>query len=285
MAEDKDATILTYPDMMRVPADGTSLEQKKAAGADIRPVGSALDVLRTALTLKNRRVIFLAVGFETTAPATAILAQEARKKKLKNLLIYCGHKTIPQALSVLGKDRDLAIDGFLLPGHVSVIIGVEGYRPILRSIRRPGVICGFEPLDILCAIYKIIIAVNKKAAVVENAYGRVVRKEGNLRAKRLLRDVFVQKDSLWRGLGVIPGSGYFLRPAYSALDAQRVYGLKEALAKKMGRDGCVCADVLKGKKIPAACVHFGKRCTPSSPLGPCMVSREGTCRSFYDYKI
>lgn len=281
MAAEKNVTIATYPDMLRVPAGGVSLQDLRAGGADIRPVNSALEVLDIARELKNRTVVFLAVGFETTAPATALLAQKARQEKMRNLKIYSAHKTIPRALLSLGQDRTLCLDGFLLPGHVSVVIGVQGYRQVMRSLRLPGVITGFEPLDILSAIAVIIDAARHHKALLENGYRRVVREAGNVKARSLLREVFASKDSLWRGLGVIPKSGLFLRPPYDSLDARRAFGLKEEEGRQ-GRNDCLCAGVLTGKIEPSACRSFGRQCTPRKPLGPCMVSREGTCRAFFE---
>ncbi len=282
MAADKNVTIATYPDMLRVPAGGISLQDLKAKGADVRAVNSALEVLEIARGSKDRMVVFLAVGFETTAPATGILVQRAYREKIKNVKVYSAHKTIPPALMSLGKDRALCLDGFLLPGHVSVVIGVEGYRRLMRSLRLPAVITGFEPLDILSAIGIIVDAARHRKVVLENGYGRVVSPGGNPKAKALLKEVFTSKDSLWRGLGVIPGSGLFLRKPYDSLDARRVFGLKEEAGYQAQGSGCRCAGVLTGKIEPVACRHFGKQCTPQRPLGPCMVSREGTCRAFFE---
>ncbi|QAT17629.1 [NiFe] hydrogenase metallocenter assembly protein HypD [Candidatus Velamenicoccus archaeovorus] len=281
MAADKNVTIATYPDMLRVPADGMSLQDLKAKGADVRAVNSALEVLEIARESEGRTVVFLAVGFETTAPATAILAQRARRERIKNLKIYSAHKTIPPALLSLGRDKELCLDGFLLPGHVSVVIGVQGYRRAMRSLRLPAVVTGFEPLDILSAILTIVDAARHRKAVLRNGYGRVVREGGNPKAVSLLKEVFVSKDSLWRGLGVIPGSGLFLRKPYDSLDARRTFSLRQEDECRLD-NGCRCAGVLTGKIEPSACRYFGKQCIPQKPLGPCMVSREGTCRAFFE---
>ncbi len=282
MAAEKNVTIATYPDMLRVPAGGASLQDLRAGGADIRPVNSALEVPDIARGLKNRTVVFLAVGFETTAPATGILIQRAYREKIGNLRVYSAHKTIPPALMSLGKDKALCLDGFLLPGHVSAVIGVEGYRQVMRSLHLPAVITGFEPLDILSAIGTIVDAARHRQAILENGYSRVVRPGGNPKAKALIKEVFVSKDSLWRGLSVIPGSGLFLRKPYDSLDARRTFGLKEEDGYQAQDSGCRCAGVLTGRIEPVACRHFGKQCSPQKPLGPCMVSREGTCRAFFE---
>jgi hydrogenase expression/formation protein HypD len=282
MAAEKNVTIATYPDMLRVPADGISLQDLKAKGADIRAINSALEVLEMARRLRDRMVVFLAVGFETTAPATGILVQRAYREKIRNMRVYSAHKTIPPALMSLGEDKALCLDGFLLPGHVSVVIGLEGYRSSMRSLRLPAVITGFEPLDILSAIGMIVDAARRRKAILENGYSRVVRPCGNPKAQSLLKEVFVPKDSLWRGLGVIPGSGLFLRKPYDFFDARRAFGLEEEDSHRSQDSSCLCAGVLTGKIEPLACRHFGKQCSPQKPLGPCMVSREGTCRAFFE---
>ncbi|MFA5039394.1 MAG: hydrogenase formation protein HypD [Candidatus Omnitrophota bacterium] len=285
LARRKNMTLATYADMLRVPAAGTSLEGARGLGADIRVVTSALDVLKMAKALPARQVVFLAVGFETTAPGTALLAKAAKKEGLKNLRIYSGHKTIPQALMALGSDKGLKLDGFILPGHVSVITGLSAYKEVSRLTRLPSVVCGFEPMDILTGIYRIVEAVVLKKPILGNAYERVVRPQGNARARRILNEVFVSRDSVWRGLGVIPGSGLFFRHGYSFLDAALAFGLKESADKKSAALGCLCADVLKGKTAPARCPYFGRACSPLSPKGPCMVSREGSCRTHFECRV
>ena len=284
LSRDKGLILATYPDMLRVPVDKTSLEEERARGADIRSVDSALQALKLAEREKNKEVVFLAVGFETTAPGTALIAEAARKGKIKNLSIYSAHKTIPEALWILGKDKDLEIDGFLLPGHVSAIIGVSGYRSVIKKIGIPSVISGFEPLDILLSLYKIIRAVNERKAILENEYTRIVASEGNQKARRLLVAVFNKTDSFWRGLGVIPKSGFALKSEFKAWDAEKKFGLKSMTVDEDSKVSCRCADVLKGKIEPQMCPYFAKECTPATPQGPCMVSREGTCRTFFEYR-
>jgi hydrogenase expression/formation protein HypD len=287
LARRRHIVIATYPDMLRVPVDGESLETARSVGADIRGVNSALEALDLARRLPKKEVVFLAVGFETTAPGTAIALETVKKEKLKNFSIYSAHKTIPEALIALGKDRELALNGFLLPGHVSAIIGVSGYAQVFKKMALSSVITGFESSDILLAIYYIVKAVNDGRPILVNEYTRIVQDKGNMRAKILLKKVFVQKDSVWRGLGVVRNSGLFVRSGYSDFDAQNRYKLKNE-AKSAGSahasHGCKCADVLKGKIAPTQCPSFGKACTPLAPKGPCMVSREGTCRSYYEYK-
>jgi hydrogenase expression/formation protein HypD len=277
-------TLATYPDMLRVPVDGTSLEEERARGADIRSVNSALETLDLAKRAGNREVIFLAVGFETTAPGTAIAVRMAKKEKIKNLSIYSAHKTIPEALWVLGKDKDLAISGFLLPGHVSAIIGVSGYRPVIKKIGIPSVISGFESLDILLSLYKIIKAVNSKKIILENEYKRVVTAGGNRKAQHLLSAVFEKRDGFWRGLGAISRSALVLKKEYRQWDAEIKFDLKRVNVSEDSKLSCRCAEVLKGKIKPLQCPYFAKKCTPQTPQGPCMVSHEGTCRTFFEYR-
>ena len=283
LLKNKKVLLATYQDMLRVPVDTTSLEKERSRGADIIGVNSALEALDLAKRSKDREVIFLGVGFETTAPGTAIVVKAASKEKVKNFSVYSAHKTIPGALLALCRDKDLALDGFLLPGHVSAILGLDGYRAVMKKINLTSVITGFEALDILLSIYKIVRAVNEKKPILENEYTRIVAKEGNSKAKALLKEVFEKKDGFWRGLGVIKDSELAIRYKFRAQDASVKFSLKK---EQMGRGksvACRCADVLKGKIAPAQCQFFGKACTPQAPQGPCMVSREGTCRSYYEY--
>lgn len=276
--------VATYSDMLRVPVDGTSLEDARSGGADIRGVNSALEALDLARRFKTKEVVFLAVGFETTAPGTAIAVKTASEEKIHNFSVYSAHKTIPEALFALGKDKDLEINGFLLPGHVSAIIGLDGYKPVMKKLGIPSVISGFESLDILLSIYEIVKAVNSGIAVLKNEYSRIVADRGNPKAKALLAEVFQKSDGLWRGLGVIKASALLLRKKYKGFDASSRFALKKETEKKGATVKCRCAEVLKGKIKPQECPYFEKACTPQTPLGPCMVSREGTCRSYFEYK-
>jgi len=284
LASDPRIIIATYHDMLRVPVDKMSLEKARAQGADVRGVVSALDALALARRNPGREVVFLGVGFETTAPATAVAILIAKKEGLKNFSVYGAHKTIPGALELLARDKTLALDGFLLPGHVSVIIGKVGYAAGSFRLKKPSVICGFEALDILYAILRIVVAVREGAVLFENAYSRIVHDEGNPRARRVLNRVFKPADGVWRGLGIIKGSALDIRPAYRCFDAQARFCLKDERRIAAKRpSGCRCADVLKGKIEPKQCRLFRKRCTPAEPFGACMVSREGTCRSAYEH--
>jgi hydrogenase expression/formation protein HypD len=284
LAKHKDVVVATYPDMLRVPTEAGSLEDVRSGGSDIRGVNSAPEALELAVSFPKKEVVFLGVGFETTAPGTAIALETAKKEKIKNFSVYSAHKTIPEALIALGCDRDLALDGFLLPGHVSAIIGVAGYRAVIKKIKLASVIAGFEPVDILLAVLKIVRAVNAGTPILENEYTRIVNNDGNRLAKKLLNKVFVHADSVWRGLGIIRGSGLRIRRTFGSFDAQKKFGLDEERPDESLTGACRCAEVLKGKMTPKQCPFFAKRCTPLSPKGPCMVSREGTCRSYFEYK-
>jgi hydrogenase expression/formation protein HypD len=277
-------TVATYSDMLRVPFDGMSLEVLRAKGADIVGVNSALEALDVAKNFSRKEVVFLGVGFETTAPGTAIAVQMAQKERVKNFSVYSAHKTIPEALLALGRDKDLKLDGFLLPGHVSAILGLIGYRSVMKKIGLSSVVSGFEALDILFSIYKIVRSVNHKTCILENEYSRIVGAQGNPKAKKILEEVFEKKDGFWRGLGVIKDSELALRSRYKIFDAAKKFSLASEKETKERAAKCRCADVLKGKISPQLCRFFGKSCTPEAPLGPCMVSQEGTCRAFFEYR-
>ncbi|HQP91515.1 MAG TPA: hydrogenase formation protein HypD [Candidatus Omnitrophota bacterium] len=282
LSKKDDVIIATYPDMIRVPSKAGSLEKARSEGSSIRQVNSAIEALKLAQKYPEKEIVFLAVGFETTSPGTAIALRAAKERKIRNFSVYCAHKTIPEALMYLAESGDVELDGFLLPGHVSVIIGMDGYKTAFNKMRLPSVISGFEPLDIMWAIYRIILSVNSHRPVLENAYKRIVRDSGNARAKAVLKKVFYKSDSFWRGLGVIKKSGLSLNPCFKEFDAIPKFSLKE---KGTGSFSCKCASVLKGLINPAQCVHFCKTCSPESPKGPCMVSKEGTCRAYYENKI
>ncbi|HAJ56455.1 MAG TPA: hydrogenase formation protein HypD [Candidatus Omnitrophica bacterium] len=284
LAKNRNIIVATYPDMLRVPVEGGSLEAARSEGADVRGVNSALEALDLAVRSAKREVVFLGVGFETTAPGTAIALEAAKKDKIRNFSVYSAHKTIPEALIALGRDKGLALDGFLLPGHVSAIIGMEGYRSVAKKVGLASVIAGFEPVDILLAILKIVKAANVGATILENEYTRIVTKSGNKQAQRLLKKVFIQTDSIWRGLGVISGTGLSIRGAFGGFDANKKFELPKEKVDKALAGGCLCAEVLKGRITPQQCPLFAKRCTPLSPKGPCMVSREGTCRAYFEFR-
>ena len=281
LAEVPGVILTTFGDMLRVPGSRSSLQQARAAGADVRIVYSPLDAVRLAQATPDRQVIFLAVGFETTSPAVAGALVEAKRLGVTNFSAFSAHKVVPPALKVLLESRETRIDGFLCPGHVSAIIGAAPYEFVAREYGVPCVIAGFEPLDILQAIDALVAQIEAGLARVENQYRRAVRWDGNPAARRTLAEVFEPRDAGWRGIGVIPLSGLKLRPEYGELDAARRFPVETPPAHEPV--GCLCGAVLRGVKEPPDCKLFGKGCTPEHPVGPCMVSTEGTCAAWYQY--
>lgn len=276
-----DVTLATFGDLMRVPGSGSSLQQEKAQDADVRVVYSALDAVKLAQENPDRQVVFLGVGFETTTPTIAAALLSAQQKQLNNFSIYCAHKTVPMALNALMSNPQVKIDGFLMPGHVSVIIGLNAYLPFFNQFRTPSVVAGFEPVDILRGILELVNMIDKKEPGLRNAYPRAVNDQGNLKAQEILDQVFEPCDAHWRGLGIIPGSGLSIRPEFKAFDAARRFGLD--IIETPEPKGCACGEILSGMKTPSQCALFRKKCTPMNPVGPCMVSSEGTCAAHYHF--
>lgn len=282
LAKDNDYIVVTFGDMMKVPGSNSSLEQERARGADIRLVYSSLDALSIAHENPNKRVVFFAVGFETTSPTIASCIQEVYSQKVNNFYIISAHKLIPPAIQALLELGEVKVDGFILPGHVSTIIGPKPYEFITKKYHIPCVIAGFEPLDILQSIYMLLKQRHEGRAEVEIQYKRCVHPEGNLRALSILNEVFEVCSSSWRGMGIIPKSGLQLKQRYFEFDAKRKFGIQieeDSEEKK----GCLCGAILRGVNSPSECSHFGKSCTPVNPIGPCMVSSEGTCATYYKY--
>lgn len=273
--------VATFGDLMRVPGSSSSLQKERADGADIRVVYSTFDALDIACRNPSRSVVFLAVGFETTAPTIAAAVKEAKRKKIHNFYIISAHKIIPPAMEALLGGGDLAIDGFICPGHVSVIIGADAYQPVAEKYHIPCLVAGFEPVDILQAIYMLVSQIEEGKAVVDIQYRRAVNFTGNKKALDLLSEVFETGDAPWRGLGTIPNSGLRLRNGYQAFDAEKKFDLTAPKAKD--HPGCSCGDILRGIKTPPDCALYRKVCTPFQPYGPCMVSTEGTCAAYYKY--
>jgi len=282
LARRPQVTLATFGDMVRVPGSGTSLERERAQGADVRIVYSSLDAVNLAEAMPDRNVVFLAVGFETTAPGTALAIAEAERRGLTNFLILSAHKVVPPALSALLADEKTALDGFILPGHVSAILGLEAYRFIAEKHRRACVVTGFEPEDILQALLMLLMQTAANTPGVENQYARVVRPEGNPAARQLLEKYFEVCDTEWRGLGTLPASGLRLRRQYAAWDATAVLGARIGTAAEP--PGCLCGEVLRGRVEPEQCPLFGVRCAPLTPVGACMVSSEGTCAAHFKYR-
>lgn len=278
--------IATFGDMMRVPGTDSSLEKEKTKGADVRVVYSTLEALNMAKEHPDKSVIFLGVGFETTAPTIAAAILSAKKQKLKNFFIFSSHKLIPPAMEALLEGGDLNLDGFLCPGHVSTVIGARPYEFIAKRYRIPCCVAGFEPLDMLEGIYLLVKQVVQEKAEVGNQYRRSVRYEGNLKAQEIMQEVFKVADCEWRGLGIIPKSGLKIRKRYSQFDAEVKFpNVKYQIDTKQEKTkGCICGLILKGTKIPLDCPLFAKLCNPENPVGACMVSSEGTCSAYYKYR-
>jgi hydrogenase expression/formation protein HypD len=272
----------TFGDMLRVPGTGRrSLEKQRAAGADIRVVDSSAECLALASENPGREVIFMGIGFETTSPAAASVVKTARKQGLENFSILSVHKVIPPALEALIADPNLSVDGFMLPGHVSTILGSAAYA-LIPTHGRAGVITGFEAVDILEGIFMILGQIIDGSKRVEIQYSRGVKEEGNATARAILAEVFECADSPWRGLGVIADSGLVFRQGYREFDALARFEVPPIDSHEIA--GCRCGDVLKGILAPPECPHFRKGCSPRNPLGPCMVSTEGTCAAYYKYQ-
>jgi hydrogenase expression/formation protein HypD len=269
-------TIATFGDLVRVPSSKGSLEEAMADGCDVRVIYSPRDLLALGKELRGRRVVFLAIGFETTAPGVAATILES--EKVGNILFLVGHKLIPPAIEALLSAEEVNLDGLILPGHVSAIIGQEPYGFVSERFGIPGVIAGFTPLDVLAAIAEILQQLVFGSPKVVNNYGRVVRPEGNPRAREVMASVFEPCDGVWRGLGEIRGSGLRLRTPWRDLDASR---LVTEVVETVEPKGCRCGDVLKGLLDPPECPLFGLHCTPEGPRGPCMVSSEGACGAWY----
>lgn len=275
------ATLVTFGDLMRVPGSSSSLHQEKAKGGDIRVVLSPLDAVTIAQGEQDRVVIFFGVGFETTSPAIAVAAKEAKRKRLSNFFLLSSQRLIPPAMRALLSSGKGRIDGFILPGHVSVIIGRSPYLFIAREFRLPGVITGFESLDILEGLYMLLRQCREGRAEIEIQYIRAVREQGNRRALEIMGEVFEPVDVRWRGLGMIPASGLRLKQEFADMDASRAFDIHSE--EKADPPGCLCGEMLQGLKIPPECRLFGNRCTPEDPVGPCMVSSEGSCAAYYKY--
>ena len=274
-------TICTYGDMVPVPGGGGSLEQQRGRGADVVVVYSARDALTYAQDHPDRQVVFLAVGFETSAPATAAAVLEADRKRVGNFFILPGHKRVVPALAALLSGGDAAVDGLMCPGHVSVIIGAGAYRPIAEEYGRPCVIAGFEPPQLALGIGHLVEQVAGGRAEVENVYGVAVTEGGNAVARRWIEEVFEPAPAVWRAMGEIPDSGLELRGKYRRFDAAGRLDL--TIGPDYEPPGCLCGQVIQGKADPADCPLWGKVCSPTHPVGPCMVSSEGTCAAWYKY--
>ncbi|MCL4458398.1 MAG: hydrogenase formation protein HypD [Chloroflexi bacterium] len=281
LATEPGVILVTYGDMLKVPGTRSSLQQERARGADIRVVYSVSDALQIAADNPAKMIVFLGVGFETTVPNAALSVLEAQKRKIKNYLVLSIHKLIGPPLRALLEAGEVQLNGFILPGHVSTIIGARPYEFIASDYNVSGVITGFEPLDILQAIYMLVQQVRDGSSKIEIQYRRAVSWEGNRVAQMVIDEVFEPADATWRGLGVIPQSGLRLREKFAAFDADHVFAVETDFSREPA--GCRCGEILRGVEIPSRCSLFATVCTPEQPVGPCMVSSEGTCSTYYQY--
>jgi len=275
-----DVTLMTFGDMLKVPGSSSSLAAEKAAGADVRLVYSATDAVEFARRHPDRTVVFFAIGFETTAPTCAAAVLDAAEAGLDNFLVVSACKVLPPALEALASG-ELRLDGFVCPGHVSVVTGFDIYRSVVEDHHIPCVITGFEPVDILKAILMLAEQAVAGEARIENEYSRVVRPEGNRIAQQVIAEVFEAVDSEWRGIGSIPESGLAIRGQFNRYDA--LSRLPVEVEPTRDAPGCICGDVLRGVSTPLDCALFADACTPAHPVGACMVSSEGTCAAYYKY--
>jgi len=281
LAEEKGVILCSFGDMLRVPGSKKSLLEAKASGADVRILYSPLEAVKLAKESPQKEVVFFAVGFETTAPANALSVIHAQREGLKNYSILTSHVLVPPAIEAVMNDESTAIQGFLAAGHVCTIMGIDEYYPISEKYRVPLVVTGFEPVDLVQGIYMTIKQLEEGKTEVENQYGRVVKPEGNPEARKVIESVFRVCDREWRGIGVIPNSGYELRDEFAEFDANVKFDTKIEKAEESKE--CIAGLVLKGIKKPHECSQFGKKCTPTSPLGAPMVSSEGACAAYYHF--
>lgn len=275
--------IATFGDMIRVPGTDSSFQEERGKGASINVVYSPLDALQLARDNPDREVIFIGIGFETTAPAVGSAVEMAAAEGLNNFSVLSQHKIVPPALEAIFSDNEIRVDGLICPGHVSAVIGLRAYDELVERHQKACVVTGFETRDILEGIVLLLRQLESGRLKSEIQYRRVVRPEGNKVARAVLSRVFEPIDARWRGLGTIGASGLALAPRFAAWDAKRKFDLPEYEDKPI--KGCACGEVLKGKIAPDSCALFGRGCTPIKPIGPCMVSSEGACAAFYRYRV
>ena len=273
--------ITTYGDLIRVPGSTTSLEKERANGSDVRIVYSVLESLEIAKMNPEKRVVFLGIGFETTAPLTAAAILQANRDNIPNFHVLSAHKVMPPVMKAL-VDEGVKIDGFIAPGHVSAITGTAIYNDLATLCGLGVVVSGFEPVDMMQSILMLTEQIESGTPMVEVQYHRVVQHEGNKVAQKALADVFELRDDSWRGLGMIPKSGMKIRDELSAFDAEKQFIVE--VPESTEPKGCICGQILRGLKTPVDCPLFARKCTPSDPVGACMVSGEGTCATYYKYR-
>lgn len=282
LAGQPNVIIATFGDMLRVPGTSSSLEVERARGAKVEIFYSPSDAVDFAAKHPEKEIVFLGVGFETTIPAIALSIDEAIARDLRNYTVLSSHKLVPPVMEALLSDQELKIDGFILPGHVCTITGRKAFDFISEKYNTPAVITGFEPNDLLESIYLLLKQIADGRARTVNGYTRLVREEGNKKAKEIIEKYFETADARWRGFGLVPQSGLALKEQYSAYDASARFPLKVPASKPP--KGCACGDILKGKISSPECPLFAKVCTPLKPVGPCMVSSEGACAAYYQYE-
>ena len=282
IASQPDVILTSFGDMLRVPGSQKDLLTVKAEMGNVRMVYSPLDALKIAQENPEKRVVFFGVGFETTAPANAMAVWQARRMGMKNFYLLCSHVLVPPAMEAILSSPSNHVQGFLAAGHVCAIMGYEEYIPLASRYAIPIVVTGFEPLDLLQGIAMTVKQLEEGRHEVENQYTRAVRKEGNVPARRLLQEVFTVSDRAWRGIGIIPSSGFELREEYAAFDAARVFEVGTIAAQESPL--CIAGQILQGWKKPYDCSAFGHQCTPEHPLGAPMVSSEGSCAAYYHYR-
>ena len=284
LAMDPEITIATYGDMVRVPGSrpGDSLQRRRALGAKLLVVYSPVDAVEYAKENPDREVVFLGVGFETTAPGTAAAVLTAKEEKVKNFSVLSMLKTVEPALRALMKTEDFKVQGFLCPGHVGTVIGEKGFAFLPEEYQMPAVIAGFEPEDILLSVYLLLRQIAEGRPRVENQYKRAVSPKGNVLAQNMIGRCLEPRADLWRGLGRIENSGLGFRAEFSDFDAEKKFSIR--YGEETGPSACRCGDVICGRISPSRCPVFGKRCTPEDPVGPCMVSSEGACAAAYKYQ-
>ncbi len=281
LASQENVIFATFGDMLRVPgANGNSLQKQRAEGCDVRVVSSSDDCIKLAQNYPEKEIIMMGIGFETTTPTIAVTVERVRKKGIRNFSVFSAHKIVPPAVRALIADPALNIDGFLCPGHVSTMIGSNAYKMIPEA-GCAAVITGFEPVDILEGVWMLLEQIVDKKFEVAIQYSRGVKPEGNLPAMKLIESVFQTGTVEWRGIGSIPSSGLVLREDYAACDALSKFAVPDIQSVEI--KGCGCGDILRGIKSPQQCLLFRKICTPTNPIGPCMVSTEGSCATYYKY--
>lgn len=278
---DKGAAVVTFGDLLKIPgSNGETLADKRARGADVFVIYSPLDTIALAKKHPDKQLVFLGVGFETTVPTIGALIMAAKEQNLKNVSVLSLCKTMPKAFELILGDNELELDGFLCPGHVTIVTGLDLYKPLIDA-GKAAVVAGFEPVEILDAVHEIVEQTNKKHFEVVNKYKRVVPDEGNALARNIIDQVFEPSDAVWRGIGKLESSGLAIREEFAEYDAFKRFNLEPKDVHEI--KGCKCGQVLTGKIKPDRCGLFGKRCTPENPIGPCMVSSEGTCAAYYKY--